>query len=186
MQEIVEVESGKNNDRPKLKEALAACQRTGSTLLIAKLDRLSRNVAFIANLIDSGVKFVAVDMPQATEFTIHILSAVAQHERKMISRRTKEALQAAKARGVKLGSPQNLTEKARRKGRAMGVEALKKGSIEFATKRYSEIRAWRDQGLSLRAIAAKLNQENTLTARGKVGSWTPQAVKNVMVRVHGR
>ena len=186
IQEFVEVESGKNNQRPKLAEALAACKRTGATLLIAKLDRLSRNVAFIANLIESGVKFVAVDMPQATEFTVHILAAVAQHERKMISRRTKEALLAAKARGVRLGSPKNLTEEAQEKGRVLGVQALKREADEFSRRLYANIRSFQQQGLSLRAIAQRLNAEGTLTARGKLGAWTPQAVKNVIARVDAK
>src|SRR4051812_27644927 len=101
--EVVEVESGKRNDRPKLQEALRLCRLHAAILVIAKLDRLSRNYAFIASLMEGGVKFRAVDFPEANELTVHILSAVAQHERKMISQRTKDALQAAKARGKKLG-----------------------------------------------------------------------------------
>lgn len=100
LKEYVEIESGKRNDnRPKLNEALAACQRTEATLLIAKLDRLSRNVSFISSLMDSGLEFVACDFPHANRLTVHILAAVAEREREMISKRTKEALQAAKARG---------------------------------------------------------------------------------------
>ena len=94
--EFTEVESGRKNDRPELRAALAACQRERAILVIAKLDRLARNVAFIAGLMESGVEFVAVDMPQANRLTIHILAAVAEHEREMISQRTRAALQAAK------------------------------------------------------------------------------------------
>jgi DNA invertase Pin-like site-specific DNA recombinase len=97
--EYVEIESGKHNERPQLLAALAACKKLRARLVIAKLDRLSRNLAFIAALMDSGVEFVAVDNPHANKLTIHILAAVAQHEREMISQRTKDALQAAKARG---------------------------------------------------------------------------------------
>ena len=95
--EFTEVESGKRNDRPELVKALAACKKQKAKLVIAKLDRLSRNLAFIAALMDSGVEFVAVDNPHANKLTIHILAAVAQHEREMISERTKAAMAAAKA-----------------------------------------------------------------------------------------
>ena len=102
VQEFVEVESGKRNDRPELGAALAACKKHKAKLIIAKLDRLSRNLAFIATLMDSGVEFVAVDNPHANKLTVHILAAVAQHEREMIGQRTRDALQAAKEMG---GSP---------------------------------------------------------------------------------
>src|SRR4051795_11943834 len=101
--EAVEVESGKRSDRPKLQEALRLCRLHGATLIIAKLDRLARNVAFISNLMESGVDFVAVDFPQANRLTVHILAAVAEHEREMIATRTKAALAAAKAHGRRLG-----------------------------------------------------------------------------------
>jgi DNA invertase Pin-like site-specific DNA recombinase len=103
--EHVEIETGKRSDRPELVMALDACRRQRAKLVIAKLDRLSRNLAFIATLMDSGVEFVAVDNPHANKLTIHILAAVAEHEREMISERTKAALQAAKARGTRLGNP---------------------------------------------------------------------------------
>jgi DNA invertase Pin-like site-specific DNA recombinase len=102
--EYVEVESGKRSDRPKLVEALAACKRQRARLVIAKLDRLSRNVAFIATLMDGKVDFVCCDFPTANRLTLHILAAVAEHEREMISQRTTAGLAAAKARGVKLGT----------------------------------------------------------------------------------
>src|SRR3954468_203058 len=114
--EFVEVESGKRNDRPELAKALATCRRTRATLVIAKLGRLARTVAFVSNLMEAGVEFVAVDFPTANRLTIHILAAVAEHEREIISARTKAALAAAKARGTKLGNP-NLTDDARAKGR---------------------------------------------------------------------
>src|SRR6202047_102390 len=103
--EFTEVESGKRNDRPELEKALASCKKQKAKLVIAKLDRLSRNLAFIAALMDSGVEFIAVDNPHANKLTVHILAAVAQHEREMIGQRTRDALQAAKARGKRLGNP---------------------------------------------------------------------------------
>src|SRR5271155_3430985 len=103
VREVVEVESGKRNDRPAIAEALSLCRLHNATLVIAKLDRLARNVHFISSLMESGVEFVAVDFPQANRLTVHILAAVAEHEAAMISARTKAALGAAKARGVKLG-----------------------------------------------------------------------------------
>src|SRR6478672_514371 len=109
VQELTEVESGKHADRPQLAAALAACKKHKAKLVIAKLDRLSRNLAFIATLMDSGVEFVAVDNPHANKLTVHILAAVAQREREAIAQRTRDALQAAKARGKRLGNPR-LTE----------------------------------------------------------------------------
>src|SRR6267378_4434800 len=103
VEEHTEIESGKRSDRPELQAALATCKRHKATLIIAKLDRLARNVAFIANLMESGVEFVAVDNPHASKLMLHMLAAFAEHEREQISSRTKAALAAAKARGVKLG-----------------------------------------------------------------------------------
>src|SRR6478672_9282933 len=100
LEEFTEIESGKRSDRPQLAAALAACRLHKATLVIAKLDRLARNVAFVSALMEAGVEFVAVDFPQANRLTIHILAAVAEHEASMISARTKAALAAAKARGV--------------------------------------------------------------------------------------
>jgi DNA invertase Pin-like site-specific DNA recombinase len=105
LQTFIEIESGKRSDRPELAKALAAAKKAKATLLIAKLDRLARNVAFVANLMEAGVDFVACDQPFANRLTVHILSAVAEDEARRISERTKAALAAAKARGVKLGSP---------------------------------------------------------------------------------
>lgn len=103
--EFVEVESGKRDDRPQLAAALAACRLHRATLVIAKLDRLARNVRFIAGIMDSGVDFKAVDAPFSSRLTLHIMAAMAEHEALAISERTKAALAAAKARGAKLGNP---------------------------------------------------------------------------------
>jgi len=108
--DFTETESGKSDlNRPALQEALAACRRWQATLVIAKLDRLSRDAHFLTGLHNAGVKFVAVDMPEANEMVVTIMAAVAQAERRMISERTKAALAAAKARGVKLGTPRRDT-----------------------------------------------------------------------------
>src|SRR5271155_3138 len=109
--EFQEVESGKKTDRPQIAAALAACRLRHACLVIAKLDRLARNVHFISSLMESGVDFVACDNPHATRLTIHILAAVAEHEREMISARTKAALAAAKARGVALGGQRGSLER---------------------------------------------------------------------------
>lgn len=112
---FIEIESGKKNARPILMEAIAACKTHDTILLIAKLDRLSRNLHFITELMESHVAFKAVDMPEADNFTIHILAALAQKEREMISARTKAALAILKKNGKNLGTPANLTAAARRK-----------------------------------------------------------------------
>lgn len=183
LSEFVEVESGKNNDRPKLGAALQKCTITGATLIIAKLDRLARNVAFISKLMESGVEFVAVDFPQANRLTVHILAAVAEHEGKMISERVRVALAAAKARGTKLGSPQiNLTHANREQGSKAGNFAKKVKANAFALRVTPIIEQLQAEGQNLSQVAKSLNKANILTARGKVGTWTPQAVKNVLSR----
>lgn len=168
--EFTEIESGRRNDRPELHAAMTACQRQRATLVIAKLDRLARNVAFIANLMESGVEFVAVDMPQANRLTLHILAAVAEHEREMISERTRVALSAAKARGVKLGNPRPdiPAAVAARIARMAKVRATVAPLIE-------RLRA---QGMSLRAIAADLNARRIPTATGR--QWHASSVANVL------
>ena len=108
--EFVEIESGKKNQRQQLLAAIAEARRTGTTLLIAKLDRLSRNAGFIFALRDSGVDFVCCDMPDANTLTVGLFAVIAQHERETISKRTKDALRAKKARGVQLGTPANFTQ----------------------------------------------------------------------------
>jgi len=115
--EYVEIESGKQNQRPQLLAAMAEARRVGATLLIAKLDRLSRNAGFIFALRDSGVAFVCCDMPDANTLTVGLFAVLAQHERETISKRTKEALTAKKARGAQLGTPTNLTPSAIAKSR---------------------------------------------------------------------
>ena len=126
VEEHVEVESGKHDhNRPALHRALEACKVYGATLVIAKLDRLSRDAHFLLGLQKAGVKFVAADMPEANEMVVGIMALVAQAERRMISERTKAALQAAKARGIKLGNPTGLPPKATTASRARGSAATR-------------------------------------------------------------
>ena len=163
------------NDRPQLAEAFAVCKKHKAKLVIAKLDRLARNVAFISNLMESGVDFVAVDMPDANRLTVHILAAVAEHEREMISQRTREALRAAKARGVKLGSPDP------GKGSAIGVAANKGKADRFAANVVPIIREIQTSGIkSHLGIAKALNARGIPTARG--GQWYDSTVKNALAR----
>lgn len=180
--EFVEVESGKNNARPELAKAMHLAKVTGATLVVAKLDRLSRNVAFLAALQDSGARFVAADMPEANELTIHIMAAVAQAERKAISRRTKEALAAAKARGVKLGNPNGAAALMQAgKGNGASVIAIKDGAERFAADIQPIITDIMEAGhASLRTIAAELNRRGIVTRRG--GEWHPATVRDLINR----
>ena len=162
--EYVEVESGKNNHRPQLLAAIAEARQVGATLLIAKLDRLSRNAGFIFTLRDAGVDFVCCDMPDANTLTVGLFAVLAQHERETISRRTKDALQAKKARGATLGTPANLTDDARAKGRAnMQQNAREHQANRQAARLAGLLRA---QGHSLPQIATELNQAGYRTRRG--------------------
>jgi DNA invertase Pin-like site-specific DNA recombinase len=161
--EYTEAESGKNNQRAELMKALAACKEYGATLLIAKLDRLSRNVSFIFTLKDSGVAFQALDIPEANTLTIGLMASFAQHERELISRRTKEAMAVLKAKGVKLGSPENLTDEARRKGR----EIFQRESRKRNTETKFLVESLHKNGMNLSAIAVKLNELGMRTPRGR-------------------
>jgi DNA invertase Pin-like site-specific DNA recombinase len=175
VQEFVEVESGKRNDRPELTAALATCKKHKAKLIIAKLDRLSRNLAFIATLMDSGVEFIAVDNPHANKLTVHILAAVAQHEREMIGQRTRDALQAAKARGKKLGNPK-LAE-----ARKRAVQGNKSAAAHYAANVLPVIREIQASGVkSLRGVARALAARGIATARG--GVWTPVQVSDILRR----
>lgn len=179
LSEFVEVESGKSDDRPQLEQALATCELSGATLVVAKLDRLSRNLAFLAKLQESGARFVAADMPEANELTIHIMAAVAQAERKAISTRTREALAAAKARGVRLGGNRgNLHDL--RKGPAKSAEVRSRQAQERSIKVRRQIEAAAGEGASLRQIARVLNDRGITAPRG--GSWHAAQVKAVLER----
>lgn len=167
---LTEVETGKNNDRPELRMALALCRKHKAKLVIAKLDRLSRNLAFIATLMDSGVEFVAVDNPHANKLTIHILAAVAQHEREMIGERTRAALQAAKRRGVRLG----------RNGADRLAPAFRKAAEARAIELIPLIARLKGEGKSARAIARELHERRVPTPKG--GAWHAQSVLRVLKR----
>jgi DNA invertase Pin-like site-specific DNA recombinase len=169
--EFVEVESGGRDDRPKLLEALAACQRTKATLLIAKLDRLARSVSFVAGLMDGDVDFVAVDMPHASRFVLHIMAAVAEHERQIIGERTKAALAAAKARGVRLGA-----------NGAVLAERHKAKAVEYAWQVAPAISAARQAGArTTRQIAECLNAMGVPSRQG--GHWHPANVARAVRRL---
>jgi DNA invertase Pin-like site-specific DNA recombinase len=161
--EYVEVESGKRDDRPQLAKALAHARRLGAVLLVAKLDRLSRSVRFIATVLDAGVEFRACDVPDASRLLLHILSAVAEAEAAAISSRTKAALQAAKDRGTRLGasnpSSRNLSRRDSARGRKLGQEANRRKAVQAVEDVLPTMLELQAQGLSLRAIAARLNEE---------------------------
>lgn len=173
--ELVEVESGKRNDRPVLEEAINLCRRSRATLLVAKLDRLSRTVAFMSRLVESGIDFVAVDNPHANKLMIHVLSAFAEHERDMISARTSAALQAAKGRGVKLGNPKiEVAQKA-------AVKGVRSRADNFCLNIGPVIAQIRSTGLSTyQEIADALTARGISTARN--GQWHAASVRNVEQR----
>jgi DNA invertase Pin-like site-specific DNA recombinase len=163
--EFVEIESGKKNQRPQLLAAMAEARRVGSTLLIAKLDRLSRNASFILALRDSGVDFMCCDMPDANTLTVGLFAVLAQHERETISKRTKDALAAKKARGAKLGNPQNMTPAIYQLGQA----AMQRNAREHPANQQAALLAdlLRAQGQTLWQIAERLNAVGYRTRRGK-------------------
>lgn len=180
---FTEVESGKDNDRPELAKAQHLAKVTGATLVIAKLDRLSRNAAFLLTLRDSGVRFVAADMPEANDLTVGVMALVAQQEREAISKRTKEALAVAKARGVKLGNP-NGAEALRRaaRGNAASIDAIQSKADQHAQDLAPVVDSLRSDGVtSLGVLAEHLNDRGMLTPRG--GRWHKSSVRNLLQRI---
>jgi DNA invertase Pin-like site-specific DNA recombinase len=171
IKEFVEIESGKRStNRPQLLAALDLCKRTKATLIIAKLDRLARNVHFISGLMESGVEFIATDMPTANKLTVHIMAAFAEHEAAMISARTKAALRAAKARGTALGNP--------RWQEALAKARHVKDPNCIPAKVVDMMQEQRDMGLTLRAIADKLNGLGLRTPKGSI--WYACTVNKAM------
>jgi DNA invertase Pin-like site-specific DNA recombinase len=185
--EFVETETGKGADalvkRPQLRAALEACRKSGAKLLIAKLDRLARNVHFITGLMEAAkgngknsVRFVACDMPETNDFNIHIMAAVAEFEAKRISDRTKEALQAAKARGQRLGVAGTANLKP-------NIEMRKAEADGFAQKLRGQIEGFKLRGLSQRQMVAELNDLGIRTAKGS--GWSLIQLQRVMMRLRG-
>jgi DNA invertase Pin-like site-specific DNA recombinase len=173
--EYVEQESGRNSDRPELAKAIALCKKLKAKLVIARLDRLARNVAFVSNLMERKIDFVACDMPNATPFMLHIYAAVAEQEARAISERTKAAMAAAKARGKKMGGPK-IDE-----ARLMGNAANRRKADLFAANVRPIIAEIRKSGAtSLRKIAAALQARGVPTARG--GQWNAMQVSTIMRR----
>jgi len=188
LEEFVEVESGKNSKRPKLLEAIELCKASGAKLLVAKLDRLARDAHFLLSLKKAGIDFVCADMPEANRLTIGIMAMVAEEERKAISKRTKEALAAAKARGVQLGAyrdgvyvggkgnadtARNASEARTVRFRANAVDKLP------LLKRYDT-----DGSMSLRAIADIFNRYGVPTVSGR-GSWSANSVRRLKMMGSG-
>ena len=179
VKQYTEIQSGSKNNRPELQAALRQCRLTGATLLIAKLDRLSRNRSFLMSVQDSSVKFVAVDMPEANHFTVGLMACLADYERELISERTKAALKAAKARGVVLGNPRldevrNTDTTAATLAKTVKANSRNAEMLEII----NEIQDSVSTALSTRQLAKHLNDAGYKTARG--GHWHATSVNRVL------
>lgn len=174
--EFVEVESGRTQRRPELMKALEVCRKEKATLVVAKLDRLYRNLHAMTSLMQAGIDFVAADNPHANKLTIHLLAAIAEHERDLISERTKAALKAVKKRGVKLGSPNP------KKGSKVGIKVLKKQADDFADRVMPVVYELQRHGYTtLREIARGLMARGIKTPRGN-SEWRASQVDNLLKR----
>lgn len=172
--EFIEIESGKRNNRPVLGEALAVCKKRHATLLIAKLDRLGRNVGFITRLMEAKVDFKAVDNPDADKVVVHVMAVFAEHERDMISKRTKAALEAAKKRGVELGA----------NGKYVLSRLNHENAVRFAEKMSPVIEELRQQGMNtIQAITDELNRLGVPTFREHNHRWHPATVHYLIKRI---
>jgi len=176
--EFTDIETGKNDFRPQLIKAIELGKQTNSTLLIAKLDRLSRNPTFVSTLMDTKVKFICCDMPDANELTIHIFGALAQWERKKISTRTKDALQQLKKR-KQLGTPANFTEAVRKMGPIKMAEIANANPNNQKAKKL--INLLNRDGKSLRQIAVELNEAGFKTSQGN--QFGPEQVRRLINKV---
>ncbi len=175
--EYTDIETGKNDNRPQLIKAIDLAKQTNSTLIIAKLDRLSRNLTFVSTLMDTKVKFICADMPDANELTIHIFGALAQWERKRIAVRTSDALQQLKLKGKKLGCPENFTIEVRKLGPLKMIEKAKSNSNN--QKAGKLINLLIKTGKSLRQIGFELNEAGFKTSRGN--SFGPEQVRRLII-----
>src|SRR5258708_450619 len=178
IESFTEVETGKGKDalkkRPQLRQALEQCKKLGAALVIAKLDRLGRNVHFLSGLMEAGVRFVACDIPEANEFTLHVMAAFAQQESRRISERTKEALAAAKARGTRLG-------RAGWKNLRPQVEKRKQQADEFAVRLKGQMEGFRLRGLTQRQMADELNSIGIGSPLGR--TWHLRTIQRTLVRI---
>jgi len=178
MAEVTEVETGtRKRRRPQLEAALEQTRRLGGVLLIAKLDRLHRNTAAVSALMESGVQFVAVDMPEADSLTLHVMAAVAEREAALIAVRTRAALAVRKAKGLPSGTPGNLTDIGRLRGQESNRDAAVKANRQAA----GYAATLRAQGLSLAAVATRLNDDGFRTRTGAL--WKPMQVKRMLDRI---
>ena len=165
--EFIEVESGRKSNRPKLKEALDLCRKTGATLIVAKLDRLARNVSFLSSLLENDVEIIFCDFPQANKMVLHILAAISQYEAELIATRTKQALAAKKIRGTKLGNPEHLLDK-----HEEAIANSNKTNRDKAKRNPNNKRAVAflkvlvGQDITLNQMAEILNKEGFVTSQG--------------------
>ena len=186
VEEVVEIESGKDNARPQLQRAFDLCREYGAKLVVAKIDRLTRDAAFLLSLRDAGVDFVAVDLPDANRLTIGIMALVAEQEREAISRRTKDALAAAKARGVQLGAyrdGQFVGRTGTAKDAHRATESRVQAANEFARGKARLLaEADPDGSDSMATIARWFNDNGVPTATGR-GQWTPTGIRRLKLKL---
>ncbi|MGP6189179.1 MAG: recombinase family protein [Vulcanimicrobiaceae bacterium] len=180
LREFVEVESGRKSDRPALREALGFARRSGATLVVAKLDRLTRNVEFLQTLKRANVNFIALDVPSATPFILDVMVALAEEEARLISTRTKDGLAQAKARGIVLGRNHAFTTEQTQLGRAKAAATHRAKALEDYADLVPMIVAWQRSGDSLNAIAKRLNEAGHRTRNG--GSFTATTVRRIVLR----
>ena len=165
--EYVETESGRKSDRPKLQEALALCRKTNSILIVAKLDRLSRNVAFTSKLLESDVEIIFCDFPQANRLILHIISSIAEYEANLISQRTRQSLKAKKERGVKLGKSENLMNKHDEAvARSNQTNRIKAKNNANNMRAVALLRSMIKEGLTISQMTKQLNEQGFVSSKG--------------------
>ena len=163
--EYVETESGRKSDRPKLQEALALCRKTNSILIVAKLDRLSRNVAFTSKLLESDVEIIFCDFPQANRLILHIISSIAEYEANLISQRTRQSLKAKKERGVKLGKSENLMNKHNEAvARSNQTNRIKAKNNANNMRAVALLRSMIKEGLTISQMTKQLNEQGFVSS----------------------